>query len=109
MREVIDGWKQYNEMQSHGIFEKNKARLVTRSNHHYPSIAYNKTLLPVMFKSLHALLAIAPIRDPDVLQFDIKSSGLQCPLQKGDLSRAARWLLLTREEKLGVARHCGLV
>ena len=98
-----------NEIQSHGIFEKNKARLVTRSNHHFPSIASNTTLLPVMFESLHTLLAIAPIRGPDVLQFDIKSSGLQCSLQKGELSRAARWLLLTREEKLGVARYCGSV
>ena len=98
-----------NERQSHGIFEKNKARLVTRSNHHCPSIASNTTLLPVMFESLHALLAIAPIRGPDVLPFDIKSSSLQCSLQRGDLSRAARWLLRSREEKLGVARHCGLV
>ena len=60
-----------------GLFERNKGRLVARGNHQRPGIDYGKSFSPVMrLKSLRTILALAVIRDLDVIQFDITSAYL---------------------------------
>ena len=60
-----------------GLFERNKGRLVARSNHQRPGINYGGSFSPVMrLKSLRTILALAAIRDLGIIQFDITSAHL---------------------------------
>jgi hypothetical protein len=66
-----------------GAFEKNNASLVTRGNHQRPGIDYNESFFPPMrLESLRTLLALAAIRDLDVIQFDITSANLHGTLKE---------------------------
>jgi len=52
-----------------GVFQKNLARVVTRSNHQESLFENNKSYSPVY--EYPCLLAIATISDLDVIQFDV--------------------------------------
>jgi len=66
-----------------GVFEKNKGRLVARSNHQRPGIDYGESFLPIMrLESLRTILALAAIRDLNIIQFDITSTYLHSTLKE---------------------------
>jgi len=68
-----------------GVFGKNKGRLVARGNHQRPGIDYGESLSPIMrLESLRTTLALAAIRDLDIIQFDITSAYLHGRL-KGEV------------------------
>ena len=60
------------------FFERNKGRLVARGNHQRPGIDYGELFSPFMrLEPLRTILALAAIRDLDVIQFDITSAYLE--------------------------------
>jgi transposase InsO family protein len=82
MRTLRLGWVLHRKFKN-GVFDKNKARLVARGNHQRPGIDYNESFSPVMrLESLRTLLALAAIRDLDIMQFDITSAYLHGTLKE---------------------------
>ena len=78
------GWVLYLKFKI-GLFERNKGRLVAQSNHQRPGIDYGESFSPVMcLESLRTILALAAIRDLDVIQFDITSAHLHGTLKEED-------------------------
>jgi len=76
------GWVLHRKFKN-GVFEKNEARLVARGNHQRPGVDYGESFSPVMrLESLRTLLALAAIRDLDVVQFDITSAYLHGTLKE---------------------------
>jgi len=71
MRTLRLGWVLHQKFKN-VVFEKNKGRLVARGNHQRPGIDYGESFSPIMcLESLCTTLALAAIRDLDVIQFDI--------------------------------------
>ena len=65
------------------IFNKNKAHLVARGNQQRPGVDYNESFSLVMcLESLCTMLAIAAIRDYDIIQFNIMSAYLHGTLKE---------------------------
>jgi len=82
LRTLRLGWVLHRKFKN-GVFEKNKARVVARGNHQRPGVDYNESFSPVMrLESLRTLLALAAIRDLDVVQFDITSAYLHGTLKE---------------------------
>jgi len=82
MRTLRLGWVLHRKFKN-GVFEKNKARLVARGNHQRPGVDYDESFSPVMrLESLRTLLALAAIRDLDMVQFDITSAYLHGTLKE---------------------------
>ena len=76
------GWVLHRKFRI-GLFERNKGRLVARSNHQRPGIDYGESFSPVMrLESLRTILALAAIRGLDVIQFDITSAHLHGALKE---------------------------
>ena len=66
-----------------GLFERNKGKLVARGNHQCPGIGYGESVRPSCVSNPSAsILALAAIRDPDVIQFDITSAYLHGTLME---------------------------
>jgi hypothetical protein len=60
-----------------GVFDKNKVRLVARTNQQRSGTYYNESFSSVMrLELLRTLLALAAIRDFDIIQFNIISAHL---------------------------------
>jgi hypothetical protein len=60
-----------------------KARLVTRGSHQRAGVDYGESFSPIMrLKSLRTLLALAALRDFDIMQFDITSAYLHGTLRE---------------------------
>ena len=73
------GWVLHQTFKN-GLFEKNKGRLVARGDHQRPGI---ESFSPVVrLESLRTILALAAIRDLDVIQFDITSAYLHGALKE---------------------------
>ena len=70
IRTLRIGWVTHRNFKN-DVFEKNMARVVTRSNHQESVIDYNKSFSPVMGLEYPRLLAIAAISDLDVIRFDV--------------------------------------
>jgi len=82
MRTLRLGWVLHRKFKD-GVFEKNKARLVARGNQQRPGIDYDKSFSPVMqLESLCILLAMATIRNYDIIQFDVMSAYLHGTLKE---------------------------
>jgi hypothetical protein len=82
MRTLRLGWVLHRKFRN-GVFDKNKARLVARGNLQRPGIDYGESFSPVMrLESLRTLLALAAIRDLDIVQFDIMSAYLHGRLKE---------------------------
>jgi len=82
MRTLRLGWVLHRKFKN-VVFEKNKGRLVARGNHQRPGIDYGESFSPVMrLESLRTTLALAAIRDLDVIQFDITSAYLHGNLKE---------------------------
>jgi hypothetical protein len=82
MRTLRLGWVLHRKFKN-GIFEKNKGRLVARGNRQRPGIDYGESFSPVMrLESLRTILALAAIRDLDIIQFDITSAYLHGTLKE---------------------------
>ena len=78
----MDSWVLHQKFMD-GIFEINKASLVAQGNQQRPGIDYNKLFSPVMrLESLHILLAMAAIRNCDVIQLDVTSAYLHGTLKE---------------------------
>jgi len=77
------GWVFHLEFKN-GVFEKNKGRLAARGNYQHPGIDYKESISPVMhLESLRTILALAAIRDLDIIQFDTTSAYLHGTLKEG--------------------------
>jgi hypothetical protein len=71
LRTLKLGWVLHRKFKS-GSFDRSKARLVARGDQQRPSIDYNESFSPVLrLESLPTLLALAAIRDFDIIQFGI--------------------------------------
>jgi hypothetical protein len=82
MRTLRLGWVLHRKFRN-GVFDKNKARLVARGNHQRAGIDYGESFSPVMrLESLRTLLALAALRDFEVMQFDITSAYLHGTLKE---------------------------
>ena len=82
MHTLRPGWVLHQKFKN-GIFEKNKARLVTHGNHQLPGMDYGESFSPVMrSESLRMLLSLVAIRDLDIVQFDITSAYLHGTLKE---------------------------
>ena len=76
------GWVLHRKFKN-SVFDKNKARLVARGNLQRPGVDYNKSFSLVMcLESLCTMLAIAAIRDYDIIQFNITSAYLHGTLKE---------------------------
>jgi len=82
MRTLKLGWIYSSQVQA-WVYEKNKGRLITRRNHQRPGIDYGESFSPVLrLESLRTILALAAIRDLDIVHFDITSAYLYGTLKK---------------------------
>ena len=83
MRTLKLGWVFHRKFKN-GVFEKNEGQLVARGNQQCLGIDYGESFSPVMrLESLRTVLALAAIRDLDIIQFDITSAYLQGTLKEG--------------------------
>ena len=77
------GWVLQHRTFKISLFERNKGRLVDRSNHRCPGIDYGELLSPVVhLESLRTILALVSVRDLGVIQFDITSAYLHWTLKE---------------------------
>ena len=82
MRTLRLGWVLHRKFQN-GVFNKHKARLVTRGNLQHPGIDYGESFSPVMhLESLCILLSLTALHDLKVVQFDITSAYLHGMLKE---------------------------
>ena len=66
-----------------GLFDRNKGTLVARGSYQRPDIEYGESFSPVVrLETLRTTLALAAIRDLDVIQFDISSAYLRGTLKE---------------------------
>ena len=66
-----------------GLFDRNKGTLVALGSHQRPGIDYGESFSPVVrLETLRTILALAAIRDLDVIQFDITSAYLRGTLKE---------------------------
>jgi hypothetical protein len=107
-----------------GVFYKNKALVADSGNYQRPGIDYNESFSLVMrLESLHFLLALAAIRDLDIVQFDITSAysrrrsiwsrrntrkgGLGVEAQEGSLRVSTGWENMERRAECSHG-ECGI-